>query len=426
VEFCLSLSASVPSYPSKALGTVSKGNSRFNVRFLGLSVAVLGAGLVALQLSRAQACATRLPELALARSIRLEGGKVERGFFAAAQREARISFTEQGLHGVVSRVAVDAPSFDTESVTLTGVQLQAGGEPGPLVDGLLALLKGDLRGWRLLEVSLDYEHPALGRARFRGIQVASSDGPASSLRVARVELGGASWSDVLLSVERRPQGLDVGLGAAKPAEAKLRLTQFATPRGTSEWIWSAAYQPLPELLTRLGWTTPPSLEQTAGVGSITLVHSHSANPPLAGDIRYTADRWPKPDWPEAEELLGRTAAFYAKLAPTAQPFELDAPFVGITTPLFSLKGSGKLNLLGPRAHIAFDASGTQDCRRLAVHTPPSRYRDAVTAFSAAPVDPGGPEPRLRLTLDARGSGEPAASFQVSLSAGCGLAEQLTP
>ncbi len=392
-----------------------------------VAVAALGGMAAARQRRAARLVSERLITLANHAGIALELGPSSWRPFGIVIGESKLSLpADDSVRGEIARIELDGLLSAPTHATLRAVHLHMKGEPSHLFEVVRKWWDADWANVLRVEgLEVEYEHPLVGRISWRDLSMPTlGEGSELALRAGRVSVAGETFANVSYAVARRGDFLEVGLGAASLREAKVKLSQYVPRGGGTRWVFSIVYQPLSELLGRLGWWGGPEVEATGVVGSVTL-GKEPDEPRTKGYLSLTFDRWPGPDWPEANAFLGRTGAMYARIE-ADEPWRFDLPYVEITLPLFRVTGPGRLTPLGTGALARFEVAGRAICRVLAAHAAPSVYRDALVAFmdahpEAASVDRAeSPFVELRAQLDAARGLPSRASLAIEVSGGCGL------
>jgi hypothetical protein len=249
------------------------------------------------------------------------------------------------------------------------------------------------------------------------------------VRARRIDLGTQKWNDSVFSAHQRNQLLEVGLGAPSIKEAPLQLGYFASTRGVAQWTLTVKHQPAGTLVRQLGLDLGSALDCAAIGGSATVIVPDDATQPTRGSVQFALDQWPKPDWPDAASLLGNSASFIARIAPSADFSTWDLLDAESSLSVFSMKGAGRFQL-GVKPSFALDVQGKRRCAQLEAHLPPSVHSDEVRRYlsssATTPVNPSvattdrrREEVLLRLQL-VGGSTEQPPQVAWKLTPGCGL------
>lgn len=356
-------------------------------------------------------------------------GKAQDGLFATTLPRASLRFGGiDGLSATLDDLVVRQYPFGSPALSIGRIHFAFEGEPSELWQRLNSLLASGLPTVSLGEVTAEYHHRLLGRLLGEGLTVSHQD-DAIVVHARRINLGTRTWDEAVFSAHLRNQLLEVGLGAPSIKEAPLQLGYFASTRGVAQWTLTVKHQPAGALVRQLGLALGSALDSTAVGGSATLIVPDDTAQPTRGSVQFALDHWPKPDWPDAALLLGNTASFIARIAPSADFSTWDLLDAEGSLSIFSMQGTGRIQL-GARPSVALDVQGRRRCAQLEAHLPPSGYSDQVKHYllpsamasansSAATTDRRREEVLLRLQL-ASGSTEQPLQVAWKLTPGCGL------
>jgi len=376
------------------------------------SVAVWGFARFSRQFSE------RFEEEARRRGWRVEGGVTERTRFSLTRRGASLSLRgAPGVRAWVDRIEIKTGPFASPSVTIGRLRAELRGEPGALLDAILAALPNGESGLVPARLDIDYRHPRLGAVKFEEVTIAAR-GTGFVLRARRAEAGGRTFPAVALSVERRKDMLLVAVGESA-TESRLQLSCFPAQDGSTRWLVSVLHQELRPLADALGWNLGADFDATKVAGAFTLELPESPNAAVEGRLSLVFDSWPMAAPAEAEPMLGTTVSFLSNVVFDGDLSSGRMPRLEIKLPVFSLVGAGQVKLA---PSLRLEAEGERTCAELAALVPPSEARELAKHASAhhqggAVGDGSALRARLAVRVDTQGSpGQTGWIFEP----GCGL------
>jgi hypothetical protein len=395
-----------------------------------LFIVVLAATVLAYFGFRAQArLASQLREQALGQGLVVAVGRAEHDLFAIEFHDVTLRFRHApGISAFLPRVTVDGALFGRPRVAIDEARFVLEGEPNALYQSLLAL-----PGWQGVpltwpRIDVEYSQRTLGKMSFEAVRFERWE-RGLVIRAGLAKLGPASARDVVLSLDKRNELIEVGLGEPLGKTAPTQLGYFGSNHGASEWVLSVRHQPPKTLLQPLGWEVGASFDESRAVVSASLIVPDDRARETRGNLELVLDHWPKPAWSEASALLGDTAAFVAHVERPEQGSSWDLQPVSLSLSLFTLTGKGRL-LWGEKPSISLDVAGKLTCAQLRGNLPASSYLDQVRKYLAPDPRVAAPvasarlheevELRLHLLADRAPQGKREALWH--LAAGCGLAE----
>lgn len=383
-------------------------------------IAVLVAGY------RAQRGAVeQIRAFAQRQGFELEYSAVTRYPFATVVRHVKLrpkqpSFVEQaGIDAITIRTSFTGK----KAIAVDGCHLALSGDPASVFDAILEQSKSQLADVAWGRVDLEYTQRVFGKLALIDVQLERRDQTLLA-RVREAKLGAGRWQDVLFSIQRRNQMIEVGLADESPNKALIQLGFFPSTRGLTQWTLSLKHQPARPLAEALGWNLGEEFEATRVAGSLSFVVPTDRERPFRGLLQLVIDRWQHPDWTESEALLGNTASFLARIIPSEDLSHWDLVYVDVSLAVFSLLGSGRVTF-AERPSLAFDVRGTRSCAQIQGNTAPSSHLDRVNAYlgegAADAANRRTENAAMRLqVLAERATGKRHVAWQ--LEPGCGLSE----
>jgi hypothetical protein len=396
---------------------------------LGLLVAV-GAGTVATYVAyRAQArLAGRVQQAALEQGLIVSVGRAEPGLFSARFHDVTVRFKEAaGVRAALSRVTLEGALFGSPRLLIDEARFVLEGDPSSVYQSLLLLpeWQGVPASWQRL--SVEYAAPILGKATFEELSVERT-GTAFVSRAAQVKLGPVLSRNVRLSLDKRNQLIELGLGEPEGQITPAQVGYFGSNRGASQWMFSARHQPVRPVAQALGWELDSAFDESRAVVSGSLIVPDDRSRPIRSNLEFALDRFPKPAWPEAPALLGDTAAFVASFPLPAPGASWDIQHATLSLSMFTLAGTGKVSWR-EKPSFSLDLSGKLTCAQLRGNLPASVYLEQVKKYiDSEPALPAAVtaarlheevELRLQIAMDKAPGGVREAVWH--LNAGCGLA-----
>jgi hypothetical protein len=402
---------------------------RLSSTWIYLSFFLILAGLAITYLGyRSQArLAMRVQEQARERGLTVTVGTAEPGVLSATFHDVKLRFRDApGVSATLSRVSLLGAFFGSPEVAVDEVHFVLTGEPTAIYKSLLALPDWNGVPLSIQQVSAEYPQPLLGKVTFDRVKLERS-GPSFVIRVANIQFAGATSRDVRLSLGKRNELIELGIGEPDGPTSPAQLGYFGSSHGAAQWMLSVRHQPVRPLTRALGWELDSSFDESRAVVSGSVIIPDDRSRPTRSTLEFALDQWPKPAWPDAAALLGETAAFVAAFPLPAPGARWDLQRVTLSLSLFTLTGTGQV-LWGDKPSVSLELSGKLTCAQLRGNLPPSVYLERVNKYLA-------PEPvldaasaaarlreevelRLRLVLEKESGGKHEALWR--LAAGCGM------
>lgn len=390
----------------------------FRVAWIATSLAAAVALASAALTYRAQ---RQLQEEAQRLGVSVELGSLERRVFLARARNVQLRFERApGITAHVNALTLQGALLGNPQVSVDTLRVVVTGEPGAAWEALHSKLAwpGLPVSWRQLDV--EYSHPLVGKLRFSDVRFPSGT-PSASMTAAQVELGGVRLQATRVDVDDSDNLLELRL---QDAAVSLELRYFRPSSRGALWTLRVPNQPLIPLARLFGWQLGSGFEPTRVGGLLSFQPATPSAEHTAGQLQLVFDDWPKPDWSEAEALLGNAAAFSASIARTRDSSAWELAHAKLSLLVFSLLGTGRV-AGGANASLTLDLQGERSCATLQQLLPPSSYSASVQEHlagsgvagrrGAAPTRDN-PQLQLRVTLQGQ-----AASAAWRLQPGCGIA-----
>ena len=403
------------------------GQRLIRVRFtVGLLLGIVALSAGAWKLSTRREPLILLQQRAAQAGVVLDFGTVERGWFSATARQARLRIGD-GISISAESLRCTAPLFGEEAVVFDGVHFTFRGSPTTLFQELTNISQWQGLRVDFNHVSADFECRPFGRITLKDVSVERS-GSGYRVRAGELSLGPKRWPSVTLSIEKPKTALTIGIG--EQVSAPLGVRYIPTPGVASEWVFDIASQPLALLSKRLGIDPGVQFDASRIVGNISTIVPDDPQRKIRGNLAVLVDGCPRPSWPDSMALIGATGSLAARIEPAADRSSWALPHVEVTLPLFSLTGTGKITF-GEHSRFAIDVSGMRDCAQLRAHLPPSSYLELVKSHietnsanrAVGPSrDPAAESAELRLQMDLDDSPLGRRNVAWHLSSGCGLKE----
>jgi len=395
---------------------------------VGLLLGIVGLGAGLWKLSTRRKPLVLLQQRAAQAGVVLDFGTVERGWFSATARQARLRISD-GISISAESLRCTAPLFREAAVVFDGVHFTFRGSPTKLFEEL-----SNISQWQGLRVyfnhvSVDYECRPFGRITLKDV-IVERTGSGYRLRAGELSLGPKRWQAVTLSIEKPKTVLTIGIGGQVANSARIDLRYIPTPGVASEWVLDIASQPLAPLIESFGIDPGAKFDTSRIVGNVSMIVPDDPQRKTRGNLALLVDGCPKPSWSDSTALIGATGSLAARIEPAADRSSWDLPDVEVTLPLFSLTGTGKITF-GEHSRLTIDVSGTRNCAQLRAHLPPSSYLELVksnietshanrAAGLSGDLAAASVELRLQMVLDDSPLGKHNVAWH--LSSGCGLKE----
>lgn len=410
------------------LVTNMSSHRQFPSKLLLITVAVAAIFTTCALGYRAQsAVPERVRQLVAKEGLLIEPGSVSSTPFSTVMRDIKLRVQDAPfVTGVIEQLSVRGALFGAKGAQVDKCQLRFTGEPSTIFDGLLALRVWNQSSISVGEVNAEYSHPIFGKLSLVGVRVERT-GDTLIVRATEARLGAASWQDVFFSVHRRNQMIEVGVSDASPKTAQIQLGYFPSARGGgSQWTLTFTHQPVRPMAQRLGWELGSAFDSTSAAGSLSFAIPADKTQKVRGLLQMIVDRWPRPNWPESEALLGGAGSFLARILPSEDMLRWELVHTEFSTSIFTLVGTGRISL-GARPTIAFDVQGTRTCAQIQGNVPPSVYLNSVNQFLEPSSAADAPARRaeqagLRLQLFAENAPNGTQRAAWRLEPGCGLSE----
>lgn len=405
--------------------------------WLWVLLVVIGAGLAILGLSirerrKRDGYVVQLRDAVQRAGCIVEVGRVERGFVTTTLHDIDLRFAAaSGYAARIGELVISTSMLGRPAAKTQGLRFSLKGEPSQLVDNLAVLKRlttthlADDYG----EVSVDYSHRFFGTLSLEGV-VLDSGNSGDVVRARQVSLGGAHWQDVAFTVRRRNQMIELGLGDGPIEDARIHFSYFPPSRGAAQWALTVTRQPLRSLGLRFGWDPGPAFESTTVGGSLTFVVPTDPTMKARGSIQAALDRWPKPDWPEVDALMGNTTSILARIEPSADMTRWNLAKVILSQALYTMEGVGRLDW-DRQPRLVIDVEGARNCAQLRAHLPASTHLERVKSYldlaASGPNDSQKAHEEAKIRLQLSSVNAPAGQQHVAwrLGAGCGLLELTT-
>ncbi|MGC4065567.1 MAG: hypothetical protein QM784_13155 [Polyangiaceae bacterium] len=349
--------------------------------------------------------------------IQITLGQSRSALFGRSYDVSRFTFSHAPkLQGMSRRIEFSARPWEPCRVAVSGVSLDAEGEPFELLRVAKSTLERFPKEVTIAPVDLRYRHPILGELKLDSLALETQD-PDWVVSIGTARLGARIYRNAVIGIFERQDFFVFSLGARTLKDARFQLTQYGSPRRGSIWNLQLAHQGLAEVLAALDWKGISGIENTKVVGQLTLVDSPDHN--VRGSLQLTFDDFPQPPIPEPEAMFGHSASlFFRLLRKGTEGFDFDAPYVEANSSLFTLKGGGRVTLFGDRSSLLFDVSGRSLCTVLASQLAPSRYRSQ--AESRPREAPLGTNLPLRVQLQVSSRTASPDAFALAFEGGCGI------
>jgi hypothetical protein len=389
----------------------------------------LGGGLIlATVAAKASFDRLGLPELlrrqAAEQGLELELGAVEHGLFSATLRNVKVRFRDAPtVNGHVAEVVLRRFPFHVPDVVMNRARFTISGEPTWLFDRAASIPARQAIRMTWPGLSVEYRHRLFEKVVLEDVAFERRD-DGWRVNARRVALDEARWSDVTWTLARRNEMLEIDFVDPSPESRRTQLGYFPATRGPSRWALNVSHQPARALARRLGWDPGSAFDAASVGGTLTFVVPNDSSSPIRGLLQMTVDRYPKPNWPDAEAFLGNTASFAARVTVSPDRHHWELSPLDAQLSLFSLKGTGEVTL-GSTPHIAFDIRGARTCAQIEGNAAPSSYLQRARAFLAQlPKDDPHRRDEMTLRLQLSTENAPTGQRHVAwqLTSGCGVDE----
>ncbi|MGE5788873.1 MAG: hypothetical protein ACM3ZE_30065 [Myxococcales bacterium] len=366
----------------------------------------------------------RVRQLLSQQGVLIEPGSVSNTPFSTVMRGIKFQVRDAPfVTGRIDELKVGSALLGSVRVNIQRCQLILSGDPSTILDGVLASTNWSTNAISVADVNVEYSQRVFGKLSLAGVRVERNAGIVT-VNAAEARLGRGRWRDVLFSVHRRNQMIEIGVSDASPTTATTQIGYFPSARGGgSQWTVTFVHQPVRPMAQRLGWELGAEFDATSAAGSLSFVVPREASQPIRGLLQMIVDRWPRPKWPESEALLGGAGSFLARIVPSDDLQRWELVHTDVSLSLFTMTGTGRI-LFGPTPSVAFDVQGTRTCAQIQGNTPPSTYLDRVNHYleqaGASVAERRATQASLRLQVFAENGGKQNVAWR--LEPACGLSE----